>query len=84
MPQGNLLEYAIQAEKNLEQLATGLGQEGADEGTIQVVTQMAEMARKLVRAMGKQDSAPKPEAAAPPGGATMQSATEGMAADVRQ
>lgn len=48
-----LLETAVQAEKHLEQLATGLAQQGADEATVKTVGQMAEVTRKIVTALGK-------------------------------
>lgn len=43
---------AVNAEQNLEQLATGLAQAGADEATVQAVTKMAEVTRQLVKALG--------------------------------
>lgn len=52
MPKGNLHEYAVQAEANLEKLATGLAQAGAGEDTVDAVEQMADMARKIVKALG--------------------------------
>lgn len=53
MPAGNLHAYAVGAEQNLEKLATGLAQAGVDEQTIGVVSQMADVTRKLVVALGK-------------------------------
>ena len=53
MPQGNLHAYAVQAEANLEKLATGLAQAGADPATVDAVSKMADMSRKLVGALGK-------------------------------
>lgn len=52
-PAGSLHEHALQAEKHLEQLATGLTSAGADPSAIKAVTQMAEVCRKLVSAFGK-------------------------------
>jgi hypothetical protein len=52
MPTGDLHGYAVDAEKNLEALATGLAQAGHDPGTIDAVTQMADMTRQLVKALG--------------------------------
>lgn len=52
MPQGNLHGYAVDAEKNLEALATGLAQQGMDEATVEAVTKMADMTRELVKALG--------------------------------
>jgi hypothetical protein len=48
-----LLEKAVAAEKNLEQLATGLAQGGVDQKIVDTVTQMAEVTRKIVSALGK-------------------------------
>lgn len=64
-----LHEIAVDAEKNLEALATGLAQAGADEPTIKTVTQMADVARQIVKALGKgqeetgdaEPPAPEPE-----------------------
>ena len=53
MPQGNLHAYAVDACSNLEKLATGLAQAGADPGTIDGVSKMADMCGKLVKALGK-------------------------------
>lgn len=49
----NLHEVAVAAERNLEQLATGLAQAGADEKTVSAVTQMADVTREIVKALGK-------------------------------
>jgi hypothetical protein len=53
MPEGNLHEYAVQAEANLEKLATGLSQAGASPETVKAVTQMADVTRQIVTALGK-------------------------------
>lgn len=53
MPEGNLHEYAVQAEQNLEKLATGLAQAGASPETIKAVEQMADVTREIVKALGK-------------------------------
>ena len=60
-----LHNVALQAEKSLEQLATLLGQAGADSATIKAVSQMADACRKIVGAIGKgqgpaQDTRPQP------------------------
>jgi hypothetical protein len=61
---------AVDAEKNLEQLATGLAQAGADQGTVQAVTKMAEVTRQIVKALGAgqsqtADAAPAAQPAPP-------------------
>lgn len=48
-----LHQYAVDAEANLEKLATGLAQAGADQQTVAAVSKMAEVTRKLVKALGK-------------------------------
>jgi len=49
----SLHEHAVQAENHLEQLATGLAKAGAEDDVLQTVTKMAEVARKIVMALGK-------------------------------
>lgn len=57
-----LHEHAVNAEKELEALATGLAQAGAGDGTVKAVTQMAEVCRQIVTALGKgQESQPDEE-----------------------
>ena len=73
-----LVNLAVEASKNLEALATGLAQAGADDGTVQAVTKMADVARKLTKALGQ-----AAQAAPAPGQETMQSASEGLAQDAR-
>lgn len=53
MPEGNLHEYAVRAEENLEKLATGLAEEGASPETVEAVSQMADVTRQIVSALGK-------------------------------
>lgn len=53
MPAGNPLQYAVEAEANLEKLATTLAQMGAPENTVEAVTQMAEVCRKIVQLLGE-------------------------------
>lgn len=68
---------AVQAEKYLEQLATGLGQAGASPETVKAVTQMAEVTRQIVTALGKgQESAPDEPEVSPSGGSMDQAAAE--------
>ena len=85
MPQGNLHEYAVQAEANLEKLATGLAESGADEQSVKVVSQMAEVTRKIVVALGKgQESTGDEEPAEPqPRRQTMDSATNELHAETQ-
>jgi hypothetical protein len=66
----SLHEHALAAEKNLEALATGLAEAGASPETIKAVTQMAEVARQLVSALGagqEQTGDDEPAAAEEPG-----------------
>lgn len=53
MANTDLHGLAVNAEQNLEQLATGLAQQGADEQTVNAVSQMAAVVRKIVSALGK-------------------------------
>lgn len=53
MPKGDPLTYAVDAERNLEGLATELARMGADEQTVNAVSQMADVTRKIVKALGK-------------------------------
>lgn len=71
-----LHDSAVKAEKELEALATGLAQAGADPGAVKAVTQMADVVRKMVGMMAKQAQAEQPEAAKP----TISSATDDMMA----
>src|SRR4051794_12735421 len=66
-PVGSLHEHALQAEKHLEALATGLSAAGADPQSIKGVTQMADVCRKMVSAFGKgqEQTGDKQPAAAP-------------------
>lgn len=67
----SLHSEAVEAEKHLEALATGLAEAGAPEQTTKAVTQMADVVRQLVQALGQGQSqtgdnepaaAPEPEA----------------------
>lgn len=78
----SLHEHAVQAEKHLEQLATGMAQAGIEEGVIQTVSKMADVTRKIVTALGKgqeqtgDSEPPAPEQAQPAPRPTVASATE--------
>lgn len=61
----DLHEVALGAEKYLEALATGLSEAGASPQTIKAVTQMAEVTRQIVAALGK-GASNAPDEAAPP------------------
>jgi hypothetical protein len=68
----SLHEHAVAAERHLEQLATGLTQAGASDQVVKTFTQMAEVTRKLVVALGRGQEqtgdaeAPADQAVAPP------------------
>jgi plasmid stabilization system protein ParE len=87
MPKGNLHAYAVAAEENLEKLATGLAQAGADEGTVDAVEKMADVTRKIVTALGagqertgdQEPAEPQPEQRRE----TMDSATDALAREAR-
>lgn len=67
----SLHEHAVEAERHLEALATGLAGAGADEGAIKTVQKMADVTRQLVKALGKgqeesgDDEPPAPEEPSP-------------------
>lgn len=91
MPAGNPLQYAVEAEKNLEALATEFSRMGADEATVDAVTQMAEVCRKIVKTLGEgqeetgDDEPPAPaEQPAPEQPRTVGEATEQLHAETRQ
>lgn len=48
----SLHQHALDAERSLEQLATGLAQSGVSDPVVSSVTKMAEMMRQLVGALG--------------------------------
>ena len=77
-----LYHLCQQAEKDLEQIATGLGQIGAAPEAVKTISQMADVVRKicteLARGM-KHEPAPGQDGAPH----TMDSATEAMMADRR-
>lgn len=85
----DLHEVAVSAEGSLEQLATGLGEAGAPPETVEAVTQMADVMREIVKALGAQDEPPvegelppeDPAAAPEPAGpATIGEAVDSMGA----
>jgi hypothetical protein len=85
----SLHEHAVQAEEHLEQLATGLAQAGADPETVDVVSKMAGVTRKLVKALGKGqevtgDAEPPERQPEPQPRQTMDSAAAGVAADMQR
>jgi phosphoheptose isomerase len=58
--------FAITAEKNLEQLATGIATVGADDNTIKGISQMADACRTIaVKLAQGGNAAPAHEAASP-------------------
>lgn len=85
MQQGDLHAYAVQAEANLEKLATGLAQAGADDGTVQAVEKMADVTRKIVTALGRgqeqtaDNEPPEPQPEQPRRRETIDSATNSLA-----
>jgi hypothetical protein len=71
--------FGVAAEKNLEQLATGLAQAGAPDPAVKTVSQMAEGVRQIVKALaGAAQAAPAPEQAQPQ---NMDTATNDMMAE---
>jgi len=74
-----LHDHALQAEKHLEALATGLAQAHADPGAVKAVGQMAEVLRKILKSMASIAQAEQP----PEPKHTMSSATDSLTADVR-
>lgn len=73
---------SVAAEKSLEQLATGLGQIGADPQAVKAVSQMADVLRKIATGLAKgMKQEPVPGQNGAPH--TMDSATEAMMADRR-
>lgn len=77
-----LYRLCQQAEKDLEQIATGLGQIGAAPQAVKTFSQMAEVVRKVCTGLAqnlKHEPAPGQDGAPH----TMQSATDAMMADHR-
>ena len=70
---------AVEAEKNLEELATGLAQAGAPEAATKAVTRIADAVRDIVKSLaGAAQAAPAPEQEQPE---TMDTAADGMMAE---
>lgn len=87
----SLHEHAVQAEKHAEALATGLAQAQADPATVKVVTQCADVFRKIVMALGKGqegtgDNEPRaePPPEEQPPRETVGSATDALAAEAQR
>lgn len=87
MGPNNLHGLAVTAEGALEKLATALGEAGAPPETVQGVTQMAEVLREVVKALGEPMAeeeaamaAPAPEATDPAQPATIGEAVDSMGA----
>lgn len=77
-----LHSVAMAAEKNLEQLATGLGQVGASPDVVKAVTQCAEITRKIATGLAKGGvGGGQQQAQAQPQQHTIGSATDAMMAD---
>lgn len=74
-----LHDHAMEAEKALEQLATGLGQIGAAPEAVKAVSQMAEVVRKIGTGLAKGMKAEPAEPAHTPH--TMDSAADEMMAE---
>jgi len=88
----SLHRHALEAERALEQLATGLAQAGVGDQVVQTFTQMADMTRQLAGALGEgqevtgDDEPPADEAVvqpAPTKPRTMRGAAEGLMADMQ-
>lgn len=84
--------HALDAERALEQLATGLAQAGVADEVVQSVTQMADMARQLAGALGagqevSGDAQPPADQAIamppPTQPRTIQGAAQGLMADMQ-
>ena len=71
-----LYDKCKQAEKLLEQIATGLGQVGAGDDAVRTVSQIADVVGRICNGLAK---GMKAEPAEPPH--TVQSATDAMMAD---
>ncbi len=76
-----ILDTAVDAEASVEKLATEMGEAGFDPETIKIVQQMAEVARKIVKALGEgAEAAP----ASNPDEAAQAAEAEAAAADAEQ
>lgn len=88
----SLHRHALEAERALEQLATGLAQAGVSDQVVQTFSQMADMTRQLAGALGEgqevtgDNEPPADEAVvqpAPTRQRTLQGAAEGLMADMQ-
>lgn len=87
----SLHQHALDAERALEQLATGLAQAGVGDQVVQTFSQMADMTRQLAGALGTGQEVtgdtepPADEAIAPPPPTqprTIEGAAQGLMADM--
>lgn len=78
-----LHDHALQAEKHLEALATGLAHAGAPEQVTKSIGQMADAMRQIIASMGNARSATPSPDQQPQQPETMDSAANGLVADVR-
>jgi hypothetical protein len=88
----SLHRHALEAERSLEQLATGLGQAGVADDVVGTVSQMADMVRQLAMALGEgqeqtgdmeppaDEAVVQAEARSP---RTIQSAAQGLMSDMQ-
>lgn len=74
-------DVAVDAEDNLEQLATLMGKADAPEPVVKAVSSMAAAMRQIIKSMAK---APTPEPVEEEGRPTMDSATNELAANARR
>lgn len=66
----SLHDHAIQAEKHVEALATGLAKAGASDETVKTITQCADILRQVASALaqGAEHAPNEPEPEGPPEG----------------
>lgn len=85
----SLHDLALEAERNLEQLATGLASAGAEDNVVNAVSQMADATRKIASALGKgqeqtaDSEPPAPEQQAQPSPNGFENATQQHMAEQR-
>lgn len=53
MPDQDPHAYAVAAEENLERLATELARMGADDNTVNAISQMASVTRQVIKGLGR-------------------------------
>lgn len=80
-----LHKFAVDAEQNVEKLATGLAQVGAPEPTVKTVSQIADALRTIAKSLASAaQAAPAPEPTpGPEPRHTMASATNDMMAEAK-